>query len=170
MLTIVFTDLVSSTSVIDRDGDEGALRSFREIEALVTELAAHHGGRLVKKLGDGSMLTFTSTRKAIMFSLDLQDRMSSRSIQMRIGMAAGEPIQEQDDLHGAVVVRASRIADLGAAGDVLVSDSVRQLAAGKGFDFQLQGEVRLKGFQDEERVWRASRMPAASSAALMTEV
>jgi class 3 adenylate cyclase len=95
--------------------------------------------------------------------------MASRSTQMRIGMAAGEPIQEHDDVHGAVVVQASRIADLGTAGDVLVSDSVRQLAAGKGFDFQLQGEVRLKGFQEEERVWRASRRVATSSATPQAE-
>jgi class 3 adenylate cyclase len=168
MLTIVFTDLVSSTALIDREGDEGARRSFREIETLVTDLATHHGGRLVKQIGDGSMLTFASTRKAITFSLDLQERMASRSIQMRIGMAAGEPIQEHDDVHGAVVVQASRIADLGTAGDVLVSDSVRQLAAGKGFDFQLQGEVRLKGFQEEERVWRASRRVVTSSATPQT--
>jgi class 3 adenylate cyclase/pimeloyl-ACP methyl ester carboxylesterase len=160
-LTIVFTDLVSSTSLIDREGDESALQSFREIQALVSELAARHGGRVIKRLGDGSLLTFTSTRKAIMFSLELQDRMTSQSVQMRIGMAAGEPITDGDDIHGAAVVRASRIADLGGAGEVLVSDGVRQLAAGKGFEFQQRGDVRLKGFEEEERVWRASRPKAA---------
>jgi class 3 adenylate cyclase len=75
---------------------------------------------------------------------------------MRIGMAAGEPIREQDDVHGTVVVQASRIADLGESGDVLVSDSVRQLAVGKGFDFVSRGEVILKGFSEPQRVWRAA--------------
>jgi class 3 adenylate cyclase len=69
-------------------------------------------------------------------------------------MAAGEPIQEDGDIHGTVVAQASRIGDLGGAGEVIVSDSVRQLAAGKGFTFEPKGEVSLKGFDEPERVWK----------------
>jgi class 3 adenylate cyclase len=157
LLTIVFTDLVSSTDVIDREGDEAARRAFQEVEGLVSEMAARQQGRLVKNLGDGSLLTFDSTRNALSFALGLQERMASRKIQLRVGMSAGEPIQEGGDVHGTAVVQASRIADLGGAGEVMVSDSVRQLAAGKEFRFESLGEVRLKGFQGEEEVWRASR-------------
>jgi class 3 adenylate cyclase len=163
-MTVVFTDLVSSTEILTRHGDEEARRIFREVEDFVDDLSARHRGRIVKKLGDGSLLTFDSTQKAIEFSLELQDRMVSRPIQMRIGMAAGEPIQEGGDLHGTVVVQASRIADLGEAGDVLVSDTVRQLAAGKGFDFQPRGQVRLKGFREDEPVWRATRAHQSTAA------
>jgi len=112
LLTVVFTDLVSSTEVLGASGDMAARRAFREIEALVAELAVGHGGRVVKWLGDGSLLTFASTRKAISFALEVQERMKSQPIPMRIGMAAGEPIQEQGDVHGAVVAQASRIANL----------------------------------------------------------
>jgi len=155
LLTVVFTDLVSSTEVLGASGDMAARRAFREIEALVAELAAGHGGRVVKWLGDGSLLTFASTRKAISFALEVQERMKSQPIPMRIGMAAGEPIQEQGDVHGAVVAQASRIANLAEAGEVVVSDSVRQLAIGKEFEFESLGEVRLKGFEETQRVWKA---------------
>lgn len=157
LLTVVFTDLVSSTQILDHQGDVEGRRTFREIEDLIVDLCARHGGQLVKNLGDGSLLTFESTSRAIAFSLDLQDHMASRPVRMRIGMAAGEPIQENGDIHGAVVVQASRIADLGKAGEVIVSDSVRQLAVGKGFEFQPRGEIRLKGFEEAQRVWVTTR-------------
>lgn len=157
LLAVVFTDLVSSTQVLDRQGDVEGRRTFREIEELSRDLCAKHGGHLVKNTGDGSLLTFESTSRAIAFSLDLQDQMASRPVQMRIGMAAGEPIQENSDIHGAVVVQASRIADLGKAGEVMVSDSVRQLAVGKGFEFQPRGEIRLKGFEEAQQVWAVTR-------------
>lgn len=163
MLTVVFTDLVSSTQVLDRQGDAEGRRTFRKIEDLILDLCTKHDGHLVKNLGDGSLITFESTSRAIAFSLDLQDQMSSRPVRMRIGMAAGEPIQEDGDIHGAVVVQASRIADLGKPGEVIVSDSVRQLAVGKGFEFQLMGDVQLKGFQETQRVWAVSRSSRAMS-------
>ena len=72
-------------------------------------------------------------------------------------MAAGELIQEDGDIHGAVVAHASRIGDLGEAGEVIVSDSVRQVAAGKGFTFEPRGEVLLKGFDEPEKVWKVTQ-------------
>lgn len=155
--TVVFTDLVSSTEVLRRKGDVEARHTFREIEDLIAGLSSHHGGQVVKELGDGSLITFKSTRQALDFSLDLQERMISRPVEMRVGIAAGEPIEEHGDVHGAVVTQASRIADLAEGGEVIVSDSVRQLAIGKEFAFQPRGEVRLKGFDEALRVWQASR-------------
>ena len=73
-------------------------------------------------------------------------------------MAAGEPIQEDGDIHGTVVALASRIGDLGEPGEVIVSDAVRQLAAGKGFNFESKGSATLKGFDESERVWSVARL------------
>ena len=115
------------------------------------------GGRVVKNLGDGSLVSFGSNSSAIAFALVLQDAFRDGPLYLRVGMAAGEPIQEDGDLHGTVVAHASRIGDLGDAGEVIVSDSVRQLAAGKGFDFEPAGEVSLKGFDEPERVWKAAQ-------------
>ena len=83
--------------------------------------------------------------------------MEASPFNMRIGMSAGEPIQEDDDIHGAVVVQASRIADLGESGEIVVADSVRQLAIGKGFRFEQRGEVRLKGFDEDTTIWKVAR-------------
>lgn len=160
--TVVFTDLVSSTEALTRLGDHEGRRVFRDIENRIKELCSTHRGQLIKNLGDGSLITFRSTQRAIAFSMDLQDVMVSSPLGVRIGIAAGEPIEEDHDVYGAVVVQASRIADLGDAGEILVSDSVRQLAVGKGFQFELEGEATLKGFDLPEHVWKVTKSAVES--------
>ena len=155
--TVVFTDIVGSTEYVRRVGDEAGRATVRELEQKVASLAADHDGHIVKNLGDGSLISFGSNSSAISFALEVQDKCSDGPLQLRVGMAAGEPIQEDGDIHGTVVAHASRIGDLGDAGEVIVSDSVRQLAAGKGFTFEPRGEVTLKGFEEPERVWKVTR-------------
>jgi class 3 adenylate cyclase len=155
--TVVFTDIVGSTEYVRRVGDEAGRATIRDLEQRVASLAADHEGRVVKNLGDGSLVSFGSNSSAIAFALDLQDACGDGPLYLRVGMAAGEPIQEDGDLHGTVVAQASRIGDLGDAGEVIVSDSVRQLASGKGFTFEPKGEVLLKGFDEPERVWKVTQ-------------
>ena len=155
--SIVFTDLVSSTELLNRLGDEHGRSEVRSVEAAITDLCAQHHGRLVKNLGDGSLVSFKSTRRALLFALDLQTRMDESLFGMRIGVAAGEPIQEDGDIHGAVVVQASRIADLGNAGETIVSDSVRLLSVGKDFSFESWGETQLKGFDELSTLWKVTK-------------
>ena len=155
--TVVFTDIVGSTEYVRTVGDEAGRAAVRDLEQKVASFAADHDGRVVKNLGDGSLVSFGSNSSAITFALELQDACGDGPLYLRVGMAAGEPIQEDGDIHGTVVAHASRIGDLGGAGEVIVSDSVRQLAAGKGFTFEPRGEVSLKGFDEPERVWRVTR-------------
>jgi class 3 adenylate cyclase len=157
--TVVFTDIVESTEYVRQVGDEAGRTAIRRLETQVASLATDNGGRVVKNLGDGSLVSFGSNSSAIAFALELQEACSEGPLQLRIGMAAGEPIQEDGDIHGTVVAQASRIGDLGNAGEVVVSDSVRQLAAGKGFTFEPKGEVSLKGFDEPERVWKVTQTP-----------
>jgi class 3 adenylate cyclase len=154
--TVVFTDLVSSTEVLSRLGDDEGRAAFRDVEAIVSKLCSDHHGRLIKHLGDGSLISFKSTQRALAFGLELQQQMHSGPLGMRVGMAAGEPIQQDDDIHGAVVVQASRIADVGQSGEIVVADSVRQLAIGKGFSFEQVGEVILKGFDQPTSIWKVT--------------
>ena len=154
--TVVFTDIVESTEYVRSVGDEAGRAAVRDLEQKVAALASDHGGRVVKNLGDGSLVSFGSNSSAISFALEVQDKCSDGPLSLRVGMAAGEPIQEAGDIHGPVVAHASRIGDLGEAGEVIVSDSVRQLAAGKGFTFEPRGEVSLKGFDEPERIWRVA--------------
>jgi len=157
--TIVFTDLVSSTEMVGRLGDEAGRAAVRGVEETVAALASQHDGQVIKNLGDGSMVAFPSTSGALSFAVRMQEGMADSHLQLRIGMAAGEPVHEDGDLHGAVVVQASRIADLGAAGEIVVAESVHQLALGKGFVFEEAGEITLKGFDEPTRLWKVTGSP-----------
>lgn len=151
---IVFTDVVASTDLVDRLGDDAARALVKEVEQLATAKAAAHGGRVVKHLGDGSLLEFHTASDALDFSHQLRAELRPGTLQVRVGMAAGEPIQEDGDLHGAVVVLASRINAAAAPGATYVSDGVKQLVAGKQFGFADEGQHSLKGFESPMRLWR----------------
>ena len=151
---IVFTDVVDSTHLVDRLGDEGARMAMRSIEELVSETAEAHSGAVIKQLGDGSLLEFASASNAIEFARKTQIEMQDSQLQVRIGMAAGEPIREAGDVHGAVVVVASRVCDMAGPGEVMVSGGVRQLLVGKQLTFHDHGEHELKGFDDPIRLWQ----------------
>ena len=153
---IVFTDVVASTEVVDRMGDEAARNAVRSVEELVAETAEGLSGKVVKHLGDGSLLEFRSASNALDFARKVQAELAKGDIGLRVGMAAGEPIHEDGDVHGAVVVVASRIADAAGTGEVFVSDGVRHLVVGKRYGFQDQGEQSIKGFDEPLRVWRLS--------------
>ena len=150
---IVFTDIVASTEVVDRAGDEAARTAIRSVEELVAETAIDLSGQVVKHLGDGSLLEFQSASNALDFARKVQIELADGDIKLRIGIAAGEPIREDGDLHGAVVVVASRISNAAAAGEVFASDGVKQLVVGKQYDFEDQGELSLKGFHEPLRIW-----------------
>lgn len=158
--TVVVTDIVESTRFLETVGDEAGREAIRELEQRTAQAAASWNGRVVKNLGDGSLVSFRSNTDALEFCIDLQDEARSGSLQLRFGVSAGEPLQEEGDIHGAVVAQASRIADIAGAGEVLVADCVRQLAIGKRFGFESMGVHDLKGFSQPCRVWKvASRQP-----------
>jgi class 3 adenylate cyclase/pimeloyl-ACP methyl ester carboxylesterase len=154
--TVVFTDIVDSTKFMYEAGDEEGRNVMRVVEERVADLAVQHGGRVIKNLGDGSLVSFTSNTAALRFALDVQAGTDPDSLRLRVGMAAGEPIEEGGDIHGAVVAYASRVADLGEAGEIVASDTVRQLAMGKGFEFTSMGQFELKGFDEPATVWKVS--------------
>ena len=78
---------------------------------------------------------------------------AGEAIRVRIGLNAGEPIAEEGDLFGTAVIAAARIAGHAAGGEILASDVVRQLVAGKGFLFADRGDVALRGFEDPVRLY-----------------
>ena len=83
-----------------------------------------------------------------MLPLTVQHEMTGGEVRVRIGINAGEPIAEDDDLFGTAVQLAARITDRAEPGQVLVSNVVRELCAGKLFDFTAQGDATLKGFDE----------------------
>jgi class 3 adenylate cyclase len=161
--TILFTDVEGSTALTQRLGDEGARVVLREHERMTREALAAHGGSEVKTMGDGFMASFGSATKALECAIAMQKAFAERThdaqapdlepLRVRIGLNAGEPIAEADDLFGTAVITAARIAGQANGGEILVSDVVRQLVAGKGFLFSDRGEQALRGFDDPVRVY-----------------
>jgi len=157
--TILFTDVEGSTALTDRLGDAKARDLLREHERITREALKAHGGSEVKTLGDGFMASFSSATRALECAIAMQRAFAERNeaeeelIKVRIGLNAGEPIAEDDDLFGASVNRAARIAAMALGGEILVANVVRELAEGKEFMFGDRGETALRGFDDPVRLF-----------------
>jgi len=154
---VVFTDIVGSTEHTNVVGDAVAREEARGIEVLIHEKAKANNGRLVKHLGDGSLLVFDSPTSAVAFAVDLQTEMRKTELALRVGLAVGEPIEEDEDLHGAVVNLAARIVAEAEPGQVLVSDAARQLLVGKPYTFEPVGSRYVKGFDDAIALYEVAR-------------
>jgi len=109
---------------------------------------------VVKHLGDGSLVTFRSNADSLRFALDVQSEGDPSGLQLRVGMAAGEPLLEDGDVHGSVVAAASRVSQVADPGEIAAAESVYHLATGKGFRFDRKGDFAVKGFTDSMTVWR----------------
>jgi class 3 adenylate cyclase len=153
--TVLFTDLESSTATTQRLGDAAAQELVRAHNEIVRAALTNHGGREIKHTGDGIMASFTSASRAVECAVAIQRAVSAQPAmpRVRIGLNAGEPIAEDGDLFGTTVQLARRICDHGQPGDVLVSNVVRELSAGKGFLFADAGVAPLKGFDEPVRLF-----------------
>jgi class 3 adenylate cyclase/pimeloyl-ACP methyl ester carboxylesterase len=154
--TVLFTDLVGHTEMMSRLGDERGRAVLREHEAITRNVLKTYGGTEVKTMGDGFMASFGSVTRAVECAIALQRAFAEREgepLSVRVGLNAGEPIEEEGDLFGATVILASRIAAKAGAGAILVSDNVRSLSAGKGFLFADRGEFVAKGIEEPVQVY-----------------
>jgi class 3 adenylate cyclase len=170
--TILFTDLVGHTEMMQRLGDEKGREVLREHERITREVLKANGGTEVKTMGDGFMASFGSVTKAVECAIALQKAFDvhnrgvglgavrqradapTETLSVRVGLNAGEPIEDEGDLFGSTVILASRIANAAAGGEILASDVVRGLCSGKPFVFADRGEQSLKGFGEPVRVWK----------------
>ncbi len=174
--TVLFTDIVGHTEMMQRLGDTKGRDVLREHERITRDLLKQHGGAEVKTMGDGFMASFGSVTSAMECAIALQrafDRPLSPAsgrpsstggegderISVRIGLNAGEPIEEDGDLFGATVILASRIAAKAGAGEILIPEPVRHLLSGKAFTFSDRGEFEMKGFDDAVRLYEVRWRP-----------
>jgi adenylate cyclase len=159
LATILFTDVEGSTELTQRLGDAKAREALRAHERIVREALRAHGGSEVKAMGDGFMASFSSARRALECAIAMQRAFAAHNesaeepIRVRIGLNAGEPIAEEEDLFGTAVIMAARIAANAEGGEILAANVVRELAAGKGFLFSDRGDVALRGFEDPVRLY-----------------
>lgn len=156
--TLLLTDIVGSTSMLERIGDVAAKEVVLSVDALIEHHVVHRAGRRVDHTGDGVLASFRSAVDAVGCAVSLLRAVAEREgdpakLQIRIGLAAGEPIKEGDRLFGAAVNLAARICAVAEPSTVYVPGAVRELTLGKGFTFVDRGRVDLKGFSDPVQVF-----------------
>ena len=151
--TILFTDIVGSTSLTQRLGDDAVMALVNVHDEIVRRALASHAGREVKHTGDGIMASFASAVAAGRAAAQIQHAIGEHSqrhtdypVTIRIGAAAGEPVESNHDLFGSTVQLAARLCAHAQPEQSLVSNVVAELCLGKGLTFADLGEVELKGF------------------------
>jgi class 3 adenylate cyclase len=158
--TIMFTDMEESTAMTQRLGDERAQSMVRHHDLIVGSALFARNGRQVKHTGDGIMAAFPTASAALECAISIQRAFAEHNamnadeqVNVRIGINAGEPVAEGDDLFGTAVQLASRVCQQAVPGEILTTDVVRQLVAGKDFLFADKGSAALRGFEDPVRVF-----------------
>jgi class 3 adenylate cyclase len=151
--TVLFTDIVDSTTLTQSLGDEAALVMLGVHDTIVRDALSASGGREVKHTGDGIMASFVSTAGAVRCAIQIQRELDKhaqanpeRPLKVRVGAAAGEPVEQHNDLFGSTVQLACRLCERAAPEQILVSNTIAELCIGKGLRFEDLGEVVLKGF------------------------
>jgi class 3 adenylate cyclase/pimeloyl-ACP methyl ester carboxylesterase len=154
--TVLFTDLVGHTEMMRRLGDERGRAVLREYERITRAVLKEHGGVEVKTMGDGFMASFASVTKAMDCAIALQRAFAAHEgepLEVRVGLNAGEPIEEGGDLFGSTVIMAARIVTKAGAGEILVPEPLLHLLSGKHYGYTDRGETVLKGFEAPVRLY-----------------
>ena len=155
LVTLLFTDLVASTELLARLGDDAAEEVRRAHFSLLRDAVAAAGGEEVKSLGDGLMVAFPSAVDALGCAVTVQRRVDEHNrrragpaLQVRVGLHAGEPVRDEGDFHGEAVVVAKRLCDQATGGQILTSELVAGLVGSRGgFRFRSVGQLRLDAGQ-----------------------
>src|SRR5512139_400898 len=149
-VTLLFTDLVGSTALLQRVGDEPAQRIFQMHHKLLRDAVAANGGHEVKWLGDGLMVTFPSAADAVRCAIAMQQAarwpVAGERLAIRVGLNVGEALRDETDYFGTSVVVARRLCDRAQGGQILCSAVVAHLLSGRqAFTFRDCGLLELKG-------------------------
>src|SRR3954453_3856758 len=150
-VTIMFTDVVGSTTLYDRYGDDEADARPARHFAVLRAVVGSPDGREVKSTGDGLMVTFTSAVAAVRCAVAMQRATTGAAdgLEVRIGIDAGEPLSEAGDLYGPPVIVASRLCDAAGPGEVLATHVVSQIAGPRVAELMRPaGSFRVKGISE----------------------
>jgi len=153
-VTVMFTDMVGSTALTQTMGDAVAQQVVRAHNRIVRQALAAFSGKEVKHTGDGIMASFSTTSNSVEAAIDMQTNTEKHNksnpdlpLKIKIGINAGEPIAEDNDLFGTTVQLSARIVDKAQADQIYVSEIVRGICAGKDIEFTNLGPFEMKGFK-----------------------
>jgi class 3 adenylate cyclase len=153
---ILFTDIADSTALTERLGDARFRDASRTLDAGVRKAIAECGGAAIdgRVLGDGVLATFTSAAQAIEAARRCHALSAASELGLHIGVHAGDVLREENNVYGGAVNLASRICDLSAPGELLVSDVVRGMArSSAAVTFEDRGDHELKGIAEPVRIF-----------------
>lgn len=164
MATVVFADLVGSTGIFERLGDETAGRFVTQLTAALAKTFEQHNGRVVKLLGDGIFTVFQRECDAVAACVEIQGRLKEKpvhpggtgnAVQMQMGVESGEVVEIEGDCYGDAVNSAARLADLAGADQILTTSRVRDaLPAAQQAQLRSLGPMYLRGKQEVTEVFR----------------
>jgi class 3 adenylate cyclase len=151
--TIMFTDVVGSTEQARALGDRACANLLEIHHSRVRGELRRFGGREIDTAGDGFLASFESPTSAIQCARAVLDSVREIGIDLRIGLHTGECDVVGDKLRGIAVHVGARVASKAGAGEILVSQTVKDLVAGRGLAFQDQGLHALKGVPGKWHLW-----------------
>ena len=154
LATVLFTDIVGSTSRAAAGGDRAWRERREQHDALVRGAIERHRGREVKTMGDGFLATFDGPARGVRCAQEVVEQVRPLGLEVRAGLHTGEVTFEDADVSGIAVAIAARVGALAGPSEVLVSRTVRDLVAGSGLTFEDAGEHELKGVPDRWRLYR----------------
>lgn len=153
LATVLFTDIVDSTKHAARLGDQRWRDLLDRHDDAVRDALGLFRGREVKTTGDGFLATFDGPARAVRCARKVKDTAHSMGIEIRAGLHCGEMEMRRDDVGGLAVHVGARVAALAGAGEVLVSQTVKDLTIGSGLSFVDRGVQSLKGIPGEWRIY-----------------
>ena len=154
-LTVAFTDLEDFTTYTQAEGDDAASRLLMGHHLAAEPIVRSRGGRLLKRLGDGLMLTFPQPEAALLACLDLGE---VAPLPLRAGIHGGTVLTAGDDVVGHVVNLAARVTQSAEAGELVVTDQIRTAVGDlRGVAFSGPYMRSFKGIEEKVPVYLASR-------------
>jgi len=153
---ILFADIADSTALTERLGDTAFREKARALDESLRRAITSNGGTAIegKLLGDGVLAVFGAAREAIACAQACHTAAYGVDLKLHVGVHAGDVIREEGNVYGGAVNIASRVASEAAAGETLVSGTVRDLArTSAGVSFEDRGERELKGVSEPVRVF-----------------
>jgi class 3 adenylate cyclase len=153
---VLFTDIVGSTEIAVRLGDRGWRELVDRHHATVRALLNRFRGNEIDTAGDGFFASFDGPARAIRCALAIVQSLGSLGIEVRAGLHTGECEVIDGKVGGIAVTIGARVAALAGPGEVLVSQTVRDLVAGSGLSFDDRGDHDLKGIPNQWRLYRGT--------------
>ncbi len=157
LATVMFTDIVASTERAHEVGDRAWRQLLERHHALVRRELERFRGRELDTAGDGFLAAFDGPARAIRCACAIRDAVRGLGLEVRAGLHTGECEVLGDKLAGVAVHVGARVAGKAAAGEVLVSSTVRDLVAGSGLEFEDRGTQELKGIPGAWRLFSVQR-------------